>query len=553
MMLIIRVATLWFTLAAAVLHAQVAPENTSYEPLEESSPALRSLAALSIAVKNQQERLQNANAALLEAKTNLQKEQLQADILRITEELATLQQKFMETAAGVDISPFVVSEAEPFSWENEVGKLITPVIDELQSATSTSRQLSELRKEEAYFRQRETTADAAIGNLEALIEAATNPSLEAQLRNELAMWEEREESSRNRADAALLQLQNLESQTGSLLESSTSFVRDFVTRRGLNFFLAVLAFFAVFFLCRFALILWRKSLKAHAHRSLSDRAVTLALHALSVVGALVESLVNLNIIGDWFLLGLLVIFLVGVAWLGLKFLPLIIESIKLMLNVGTVKEGERLVFDDIPWRVDSLGFTVWLTNPLLDDGRQSLPVRALMEQYSRPFCEGEALFPTKRGDWVRLADDRIGKVLTQNPSHVVLEELGGALIHYQTADFVAQTPKCLGPTFRMETRFGVDYQHQAICTTEIPEKMQAKLEAEIPKVVPPETIVKIFVEFASAAASALEYEIEVDLTEAAAPLYEDVEFAMQRILVDACNENGWVIPFTQVTIHQASS
>jgi hypothetical protein len=30
-----------------------------------------------------------------------------------------------------------------------------------------------------------------------------------------------------------------------------------------------------------------------------------------------------------------------------------------------------------------------------------------------------------------------------------------------------------------------------------------------------------------------------------------IRHAIQRILVDACNDNGWEIPFTQITLHQA--
>jgi hypothetical protein len=31
-----------------------------------------------------------------------------------------------------------------------------------------------------------------------------------------------------------------------------------------------------------------------------------------------------------------------------------------------------------------------------------------------------------------------------------------------------------------------------------------------------------------------------------------LERALARLLVDVCNENGWVIPFTQITLHQSS-
>jgi hypothetical protein len=59
------------------------------------------------------------------------------------------------------------------------------------------------------------------------------------------------------------------------------------------------------------------------------------------------------------------------------------------------------------------------------------------------------------------------------------------------------------------------------------------------------------VKFLSAAASSLDYELSADMTGESAARYRDVVRALPRIAVDACNEYGWVIPFTQITLHQA--
>ncbi|MDB4354181.1 hypothetical protein N9Z02_02645, partial [Akkermansiaceae bacterium] len=61
----------------------------------------------------------------------------------------------------------------------------------------------------------------------------------------------------------------------------------------------------------------------------------------------------------------------------------------------------------------------------------------------------------------------------------------------------------------------------------------------------------VSVQFKSAGASSLDYEILVDLTGDAAPKYNQLQRTIQRICVDVCNEQGWGIPFTQITVHQA--
>jgi len=172
---------------------------------------------------------------------------------------------------------------------------------------------------------------------------------------------------------------------------------------------------------------------------------------------------------------------------------------------------------------------------------------------TRSSCVGEEPFPCRKGDWVQLADGRVGRIVTQNPAHVVVEELGGAAVAFPTPDFLSFSPKKLSTeSFRVETRFGIDYKHQKDCTTKIPKKMETAVRKGVEEIVGSEAIQKVAVQFACAGASSLDYEVEVDLGGEAAELYEELQYALQRILVDCCNENGWVIPFQQVTIHRSS-
>ncbi len=54
-----------------------------------------------------------------------------------------------------------------------------------------------------------------------------------------------------------------------------------------------------------------------------------------------------------------------------------------------------------------------------------------------------------------------------------------------------------------------------------------------------------------AGASSLDFEIIADFSGKVAQYYNVLARAIQSIAVDACNKYGWVIPFTQVTLHTA--
>ena len=63
----------------------------------------------------------------------------------------------------------------------------------------------------------------------------------------------------------------------------------------------------------------------------------------------------------------------------------------------------------------------------------------------------------------------------------------------------------------------------------------------------PDQIKSLRVQFTQAGASSLDYEIIADLDGATADQHENITRAISRLLVDACNENNWVIHFTQIT------
>ncbi|HKJ91109.1 MAG TPA: hypothetical protein VJ960_08265, partial [Oceanipulchritudo sp.] len=222
------------------------------------------------------------------------------------------------------------------------------------------------------------------------------------------------------------------------------------------------------------------------------------------------------------------------------------------LNIGMVREKQRLLFDGVPWDVESIGFSCVLANPELDGARLILPVRRLVGLHSRPWCPDEKPFPCRRGDWVELSDGAIGETVSQNPGTVTLREWGGAEVTLQTPDFLEKSPRNLTlEGFRVVSRFGIDYAHQAVSTTEVPEWFKTALQEKLPEIVPAGAIRGIRVLFASAGASSLDYAVQVDLDGASAELYRDIEYGIQRILVDACNVQNLTIPFQQLTVHRA--
>jgi hypothetical protein len=423
---------------------------------------------------------------------------------------------------------------------------------EIENATAESRLIGQLRAQIDGVRTRRDLAAKAVTNLEALLDQPASPELRARLADRRDYWGRLSEQADNEYTALDIQLQSRLAARQSVLDQTTHYARNFFRTRGLNLALGILAFCGVFFGFRLIDYVARRTRRPGNGKSFGTRLSTLLFHLFSILGGLLAMLLVFNLVGDWFLLGIVVIFLIGVGWAGINTLPQQIETIKLMLNIGAVRENEALVYEGTNYRVEALGFSAKLNNPRLQGGTRILPVKYLVGMTSRPTGEGEAWFPSAAGDWVELKDGTTGRVLCQTPGSVAIQALGGACITYPTKDFLALNPKNLSGRFRLETSFGVDYRHQAIATTEIPEKMTAALRSGLATMVAAENILDLSVLFSQAGPSSLDYAIAVDLTGAAAEKAREIRLTIHQVLVETCHQNGWIIPFTQVTVHSSS-
>ena len=477
---------------------------------------------------------------------------LKAQLALIKSDYDETRKKIEDFAAGTDVSMFRVANSETFDWKDEVSELLKPIVSEIKSATAESREIEDLRSDQAREERRYEVASTAANNLKKLLAGASTPELKAHLEALLAIWESRALDANNQRTALKQQLdQRLEARQTSFLETGRSVLQGFINGRGRNLVFGILAFLTVFFGFRLINRLYRRIRPAKDARSIINRAATLVFNFLSVLGGFGAMLLVFNMAGDWFLLGIVLIFLLGLGWASINALPRYLEQIRLILNMGAVREGERLTYEGTPMHVDRLGLYARLSNPLLDGGHQPLPIRQLIGRVSRKSGTDEEWFPTRKGDWVQLPDQQVASVRYQSPQFVQLVTLGGAQIVYPTTDYLSLHLRNLSSGFRIQAHFGIDYQHQADASRII-ETMEEHLKSGLAKLVGDE-LKNVHVGLFSAGASSLDYRVYADFQGDESPAQlNHIEDEITRLLVEACNAQGWVIPFTQITLHQAS-
>jgi predicted nucleic acid-binding Zn-ribbon protein len=334
-----------------------------------------------------------------------------------------------------------------------------------------------------------------------------------------------------------------------------SLFQIFFRSRGKNFVVAGLAgiMFWLFFSRLYTLIKKIRPIQRR-EKDFTGRILKVIYTFFSMIGAVIIFMVVLYLMSDWVLLTFSVLFILGVLWTSKQAIHLFWSQMAMLLNMGEVREGERLIYNGLPWLVKSINFYCQFSNPLLMSGTIRLPLRDLQNLRSRPICEDEPWFPTQTNDWVMLSDGTYGQVLLQTPEIVKLSAGNGSSKIYVAQDFIARHPHVISKGYVLKIVFGIDYCHQAEATQKIPALLKEFIRAELIAVGFDESkVTNVNVRFEEAAASSLNLAILFECSGSIASDYYPLRAMMQRLCLEACEKYGWNVPFNQMMVHLAST
>jgi hypothetical protein len=455
-------------------------------------------------------------------------------------ERTALDWQFAGLAARLDVQEFEAPATRHFDLQQEIEQLVHPLLQNLKAATAGPRRISELRERIDLLLVRQRVAEAAQRATERTRDLLPAGGA-ARLRTELELaqrWRPTITALRDEVTVLQANLQQLEEAQKSVLQTVTETADEFVRTSGKSLLLCILVFVAVFFGLR--LLTDRAVGLAHG-RGFVVRLLHVLLRALVTAIAIAATLVVPYARNDWFLLAVGIVFLLGAGWVVMRMLPQLFEQIRLMLNVGGVREGERLLVDGLPFRIAALRFYTRLENPDLQGGMLRVPLQFLVGKRSRQSAPDEPWFPCRIGDVVLLADGSLGPVRTQTPEVVVVEHLG-APRSYPTVKFLELSPRNLSRGFVVDASLVVARDRLPDVTTTVRERLELALRAAVDQVVEPALVRGLQVQFASVTKDGLELVAQCDCDGSLAPHWFTLRRTMQRAFVDACRAHGWSLP-----------
>lgn len=473
----------------------------------------------------------------------------------IREKLEKHQKSIEQIATGaVDLSLFEQTESKSFSLQEEIEAVIKPILYELKKITERPRQIEELRGRLEALSTKLEAATLAVNEIEKLRQAVKSEKIDTTLQDILEKWQQRRDELDS--NTKLIEYQLNEKMVDDI-STSTAIIealKSFFTGRGLNLLIAIAVFIGTFVLLRYFghVIQDFLSKGQDAERRYFGRIVHIVFQVLTAVMALLALMATLYILSDWLLLSLLVIIAIGFIFALRHSLPKYLDEARLLLNMGPVREGERVIYQGLPWRISRLNLKSDLVNPLLTGGRLKLPMKEMLNLISRRWSRNEPWFPCKPDDYVILADNSYGKIILQTPEVVQIQLVGGEVRSYPTLDFLSSTPTNLSEGFGLFVSFGLDYNLQQKITSDVLDKFEGYVSRTMSESKHGEHVKDVHIEFEEASASSLNLIIIAKFSGEAAEHYYELRRFLQHIAVDACNENEWSIPFTQLTVHMAS-
>ncbi len=532
------------------LRAEVGQEVPDAGNRQATLDTLNTLIALQAQLKQD---ILELTLRLESATTTSDKKDIQAQLDKLEADLLATTRNLKEIAAGADIASLRKIEEKKFSLQEELYALLRPALNEMKDMTSHVRLKSDLKEKIADYEEKLPVAERAVANLGGLLEEASNESLQRYLQGLLADWKKQLTFIQSELQSARFQLDKIEQSEASLAEASQSYLKSFFQKRGLYLTIALLVVVGVLLVSRLAYRAMLRLVPGYRaeHRSFRLRLLELLHRIITALLVILGPMVVFYVAEDWVLFSLGILLLLGIALTLRTALPRYWKQMQLFLNVGSVREGERIDLDGLPWLVRRINFYSVLENPAAEI-RQRVPIDDLVDLKSRPFKRDDPWFPCLRGDWVLLGDGMRGKVTGISQELVQLVARGGAHRTYQTGDFLSLSPLNLSRNFRLKETIGISYDLQRQSVTTIPDLLKAHVEQRAAEEGYGEQLLNLRVEFERANTSSLDLVVIADFDGALGDLYSRLGRSMQRWCVEACNEHGWEIPFTQLTLHQAT-
>lgn len=539
----------------------IVPIHTNAQETIQDSNAYAVLESTEQSILDTQDKLTQAKKELAVADTDETKAAIEERINQLQARLTQSRSEFEKYAlGGIDLQYLKEKENITdlnYDWQAELLQIVQPVFAEVQRLTKGSRERDILNRDLSLYNEKISQLEQGLS----FLKKAPIEQLSEESQKRLAVIQTNWETfladlvrERDRTQTLL----DAMTTDKSFMESLKDGIVDFVKGRGLILVVSFSTFVLVLYLLTKGMdfLLNRRMEKNRGRQqrvNLRGRLLLLFYRIFSIVLAVIAYLIVLHSMGDMVLFGIAILILLALIFAFRNYVPKYFSEIRLFLNLGSARQGERVIYRGIPWLIDRITlYSATLVNPSLDNGRIRLMLPELETLTSRPFENDELWFPARVGESFILPSGTFGEVKRLTPESVYLTSFNSTII-YPTADFISGAPTNLSHGYYTVADFGLSYKHFDTPVDEVFTKLKAYIIEFLSKTDMHDLYDSVSVEFRKINEGvSLVYTVIVAMKGKGAAYY----FQSGRLLQEAClrcaQKEGWSMPYTNIEMRDSN-
>ncbi len=463
---------------------------------------------------------------------------------------------FIETITNVNLTEDTQRKKKT-TFSEDIKQILDPALNTFKLISKKPRQIQELNDEIAYVREKFEDAKKALQRLRAFQKENKNRVLVKKIAESIKTTDSLVGKLKVRLEDLQFRILKIEENEESIVTTFSAIIFEFIKTKGKNLILAFTVFILVFWCFKLGqnrfinLVLFKVSKSENKEvYNWIIRPTKVIYNGVTTIIAIFLSILTLYVLNDWVLVTLILITFTALIWSSKQYVPIFMEQSKIVLNLGSVREGERLVYNGLPWKIEALGYYCKLKNPALGGATLRISTKELLTAHSRTPENDEPWFPSYKGDWVEI-NGHFGYVESQSPEQVIIRQLSGERVFIATENYFKGSPRNFSEGFGVEVLFGLDYAVQADVFDKIvpifKERILPIMENKMGEI--NQYIKALDFDFNKANSSSLDFRFFIYFKGEAASHRVRLERLMQATMLQICNENNLTIPFNQLTIY----
>lgn len=545
----VKLLLLLFTTVCLAKDADQGSRKVANDPKTEQQQKFDRLKTIQDTIRRLERDIKANTQTFSKTEVESVKKNLELEITQKRLDLDRARASFISVAADVDIADIGHIEVEQRKdLSKELRELLDPIISAFRRVSARPRRIERYKNEIEYLTDKIDTIEKARKNINTIATKVSGRIL-GEIRVSQKKLADQEQSLRYRKEEVERKLEKELGEEKSFFYSSADIVKRFFRTKGKNLLLAITTLFSFLWILMY---IRRKILGSRYFIKRFDmirKPINAAYSTLAVTVSLASALICLYALNDWVLVTISILIISAALWSMKQVIPQFLREVRLILNFGTVREGQRIIWNDIPWVVHKLGVYCVLVNKSLQEGRLTVNAGDLVSKHSRPLVKDEPWFPTKTGDWVEVESD-FGQVIMQSPEQMMIKLINGHTKFFPTAEFIKMKPINCSHGFGVTVEFGLDYALQSTICSDVLTTVKAELEQYFKEIyTETDDIEKLTVEFDQAAASSLNLFIRLICNGRLAEHRPKIKRQINTAMVEICNRHQYTIPFTQLTLH----